>query len=156
MALFVGHSEAKIDGKHRLPVGSAFREQMEPEADGKDFIMILGPNKRLRLYPDRYFRRMLKKLKRSPLPTRDQAKLTLFFALARDLKPDAQGRVVIPQVLMDKANLDGEVTLIGNGDHIELWRRDDWSRLVEEGMDEYDENVFSMAERMMAVEDDED
>jgi MraZ protein len=37
---------------------------------------------------------------------------------------DKQGRILIPPVLRDKANLDKDITLLGVGDHIEIWNAD--------------------------------
>ena len=44
-------------------------------------------------------------MKRSPLPTRENRKTDLLFAMARLLKPDAQGRVVLPEVSVQRAEL---------------------------------------------------
>ena len=34
---------------------------------------------------------------------------------------DKQGRILLPQVLRDRAGLDTDITLLGVGDHIEIW-----------------------------------
>ena len=70
MALLIGEFETTIDAKHRLAIGSAFRDQISPEEDGENFIFILGPDRHLWLYPGRYYKRLLEALKRSPLTRR--------------------------------------------------------------------------------------
>src|SRR6056297_1508774 len=98
MATFVGEFEQSIDdAKHRLAICSALREQIDAEEDGKNFILVLGPDKHLWLYPDKYYRRLLASLKRSPLPDRQTRKIGLLFAMARVVKPDSQGRIVLPE-----------------------------------------------------------
>ncbi len=49
------------------------------------------------------------------------------FAGAVEAQVDEQGRVVIPQALKVYAGLDRKVSVIGAGDHIELWDVDRWT-----------------------------
>ena len=128
--LLIGEFELTIDAKHRLSIPSALRESIDPDHDGEDFILVLGAERHLCLYPGQYYRRMLGKLKRSPLPTRQQRKLDLFFAMARRLKPDSQGRVVLPEKSMQRAAVSNRVTLVGRLDHIEIWPREEWDTYV--------------------------
>jgi len=96
VALLIGEFEQTIDAKHRLAISSALREQIHPDEDGKQIILVLGPDRHLWLYPDLYYRRLVATLRRSPLPDRQTRRIDLLFAMARVLKPDAQGRVVLP------------------------------------------------------------
>lgn len=148
MALFVGEFEQVIDAKHRLAIGSALREQIVPEKDGGDFILVLGPDRHLWLYPDQYYRRLLATLRRSPLPSRERRKTDLFFAMARLLKPDGQGRVVLPEKSMKRAVIADHVTLVGNDDHIEIWPTDEWERRVESELDGYGEMLYEASDRL--------
>ncbi len=147
MAVFFGEFETRIDAKHRLAINAALREQVDPEEDGQSFILVLGPDKHLWLYPEKYYRRLLKNLRRSPFPDRQSRKIDLFFAMARVLKPDAQGRVVLPEKSMQRAKIGNEVTLVGVDDHIELWPSDDWDRHVEEALPSYGEMLYEAGEQ---------
>ncbi len=142
MALFVGEFNQAIDAKHRLAIPSALREQIDTDRDGRDFYLILGPDRHLWLYPDQEYRRLLTSLQPSPLPTRRNKKFDLLFALARVLKPDAQGRVVLPEKSMQRAIISDSITLVGKGDHIELWPTEDWERYVEQALPSYGEDVL--------------
>jgi MraZ protein len=150
MALFVGEFETRIDAKHRLAINAALREQIDPDEDGTSFILVLGPDRHLWLYPDQYYRRLLKSLRRSPLPDRQSRKIDLFFAMARVLKPDAQGRVVLPERSMQRADCDDEVTLVGMDDHIELWPSKQWEAHVSEALPSYGEMLYDAADRLNA------
>ena len=150
MALFVGEFEQTIDAKHRLAINAALREQIVPEEDGTNLILVLGPDRHLWLYPDLYYRRLLATLKRSPLPSREQRKIDLFFAMARILKADAQGRTVLPEKSMQRAVLDDRVTLVGINDHIEIWPTEEWERRVEEEMPSYGEILYEASDRLNA------
>ena len=148
MALLLGEFEQAIDAKHRLAVSSAFREQISPEEDGNNFVLVLGPDLHLWLYPDLYYRRLLASLKPSPLPDRHTRRIDLLFGMARLVKPDAQGRVVLPEKSMQRARVSDRVTLVGVFDHIEIWPTEDWERHVEQSLPSYGEELYDAADRV--------
>lgn len=152
MALFVGEFEQGIsEAKHRLAISSALREQIDPDQDGKNFILVLGPDRHLWLYPDAYYRRLLATMKHSPLPDRQSRRVHLLTAMARVLKADSQGRVVLPEKSMQRAVISEQVTLVGVFDHIEIWPRDEWERHVEEALPTYGEMLYEASERANAA-----
>jgi len=150
VALLIGEFEQTIDAKHRLAISSALREQIHPDEDGKQIILVLGPDRHLWLYPDLYYRRLVATLRRSPLPDRQTRRIDLLFAMARVLKPDAQGRVVLPEKLMARAVISQKVTLVGVLDHIEIWPTDQWERHVEEALPSYGEVLYEASDRIRA------
>lgn len=155
MALFVGEFEQTIDQvKHRLAISSALREQINGEEDGGNFILVLGPDRHLWLYPDDYYRRLLATMKHSPLPDRQSRRVHLLTAMARVLKTDSQGRVVLPEKSMRRAIIAEDVTLVGVFDHIEIWPTDEWERHVEEALPTYGEMLYETSERTGADGDD--
>jgi len=44
---------------------------------------------------------------------------------------DSQGRVVIPQPLVDYADLEDPTVIIGAGDHFEIWNKNKWEKYLE-------------------------
>jgi len=148
MALFVGEFDQTLDEKRRLAVPAALRDQIDPEADGEAFFLVLGADRHLWLYPDRYYRQLMATLKRSPLPTRSGRKTSLLFAMARQLKPDKQGRLVLPDKSLQRADVAAAVTLVGHDDHIEIWPRDQWEQFVAEQFPTYGETLLDMGESL--------
>ncbi len=148
MALLIGEFEQTIDAKRRLAISSALREQVSPDEDGSNFILVLGPDRHLWLYPDLYYRRLAATMKRSPLPDRQTRRIDLLFAMARVLKCDSQGRIVLPEKSMQRAVITDEVTLVGVFDHIEIWPREEWERHVEESLPQYGEVLYEASDRM--------
>ena len=148
MALFVGEFDQAIDDKRRLAIPAALRDQIDPAVDGEGFFLVLGGRRHLWMYPDGYYRHLCATLKRSPLPTRGGQKLGLFFAMARHLKPDKQGRVVLPDKSVRRAIIDEQVTLVGHDDHIEVWPRQQWEEFVQENLPTYDDALLEMGERL--------
>jgi MraZ protein len=135
--LFVGEFEQSIDAKKRLAIASALREGMDPEEDGENFYLVLGPDRHLWLYPDKYYRRLVSKIRRSALPKKQAAGLNMMLAMARVVKTDSQGRLVLPEKSMERAEVDKKVTLVGSGDHIEIWPSEAWEAQVAENLPAY-------------------
>ncbi|MFB3891903.1 MAG: division/cell wall cluster transcriptional repressor MraZ [Phycisphaerae bacterium] len=153
MALFVGEFETTIDSKHRLAINAALRETMVPDEDGEGFVLVLGPDRHLCLYPDKSYRKLLAQMGSSPLPTRSAKKIDLLFATARLLKMDSQGRIVLPEKSMARAVISDRVTLLGQNDHIEIWPTDEWEKHVAESLPGYGDNLFDAGERLSEKND---
>lgn len=47
---------------------------------------------------------------------------------AFEVEPDIQGRIIIPEVLSNHANLDKEVVFIGLSDRVEIWDKGIWEK----------------------------
>ncbi len=153
MPFFTGEHETTIGAKRRLPIASSLREEVMA-GEGRDFYMVLGPDRRLWLYPDEYYRTLASTMKRSVVPSvKSRGSLGLLTAMARLLKPDAQGRVVLPEKSLQRAGLTGtkEVTLVGEGDHIVLWTTDEWEEHVETSLVEYAAELDAAAAAMDAA-----
>ncbi len=51
-----------------------------------------------------------------------------FIGNAHECPFDKQGRVLIPPMLREAANLEKEIVLVGDLDHFEIWRKDTWEQ----------------------------
>ena len=60
----------------------------------------------------------------------DRGVLRKFMAFAAEVTPDQQGRVIIPQVLREHAQLGNEVVINGRLDRAEIWAKERWDALV--------------------------
>lgn len=72
--------------------------------------------------------------KQVSLPISDSKVRTLkryMFSTASDVELDAQGRFVIPQSLKEYAQIEGEMVVIGAGDHFEIWNNENWYKHLE-------------------------
>ncbi len=153
MALFVGEFDLVLDAKHRLAIPAALREQILPAEDGTNFYLVLGPDRHLWLYPDQYYRQLLSTVQRSPLPSRKAQRMDLLFALARMVKADSQGRVVLPEKSMQRATIGDNVTLVGKGDHVELWPTEEWEAYVAETLPRYGEDLLDAGDALSSAPD---
>ena len=119
----VGTEEATIDDKGRILMGKKKRERL-----GRDFTIGLGALGCLVAYPQPVWQRLLTEIfshDSTNLGRAQYSRLTL--GLAEDeLNFDAQGRVVVPRMLRDRAKLTDKVLLIGCGDRLEIWSKPEY------------------------------
>ncbi len=125
----VGTHELTVDNKNRLSIPFAIRRKLSDDQDGQSFYALPGRRRgTLALYPEKYYERL-----RSGLPADDNLSDGAYayrqFESSQTalLEPDAQGRVVLPERVLKRIGLEREVVLIAIGDHLELWRRDDFA-----------------------------
>ncbi len=111
----------KIDAKNRISVPATMRAGL-----GERFIVSYGDGKYLALYPkdewDAFIRSIHEKV-----PHRERKKLLRhFFANAEEMSLDAQGRLLLSDILRERAGLQdqAQATVLGNGKRIEIWNTD--------------------------------
>jgi len=131
MKALIGNYDARVDAKRRLAIAASIRDQIASE-DGENFVVVPDPGpeggreRYLWLFPDDYFRRLVAKMKRSELSPQDRRARDQWVAMAMIVKPDAQGRVVLPEKSLQSVVVAEQVTLSCSGDHVEVWPRKKW------------------------------
>lgn len=122
--MFRGSAPAKIDDKGRLKVPTQFRGGLE-EAYGRDVFVTSVQGDSALIYPlavwEEHEARILAKPSSTPAVRRYLQRVNYFGAEAT---LDTQGRLVIPQILRDKADMAGEVVVAGNLQHLVVWNRE--------------------------------
>jgi len=140
--LFTGEYEHTLDQKNRVSIPARFRQLLSPDSIGEKLYLILGANKKLWLYPDRYYEQLVDRHPAELIPDEKVLQFEqLTFGLARLLEFDNTGRVLIPEKMIRRAALGKEVVIIGVRDHLEIWNRGDWEEYVENGLSEYGETL---------------
>jgi MraZ protein len=131
-ALFLyGHYEVSVDSKNRMLVPAGIRRRIKSESHGHDFYLILGPNRRPWLYPDKFFEELHTQQQSDLTPGAEQTDYDrMTFAMAQLVELDSQGRVLIPVRSMAWMGLQGtkDFYLLGVRDHLELWDKADWEK----------------------------
>ena len=128
--MLLGSYPAKIDEKSRLRLPAKFRRDLPVE---NTYYVTSDDGKRAQIYPLPVWERFLRKFQETP--RMDPAKLkyqriTSYYGMLSEMDP--QGRVLIPQKLREKAQLSGDVIVIGNDDHLEVWNEQLMSKDVED------------------------
>jgi MraZ protein len=135
--VLTGRFDHVIDEKGRLAIPSQIRNQMNPETDGSGFYLV-SEDKYLQLIPEKLFEALASQHTTGLVLSEEEALASrALYSLSTKLDLDKQGRVMIPDGLMeDSENADllarktikREVTLVGNGDRIEIWNRAEYIR----------------------------
>lgn len=115
---FVGSYTHQVDDKGRVALPAAFRR----EAADQRFVLYQPFPPALTLYPESTWMGVEQRLRELQERNPDARLYVLsVMASAVEVSPDAQGRIVIPAKLKDAAQLEGQVTLVGAIDKVELW-----------------------------------
>ena len=134
--LLTGTFSRTLDDKKRLALPRRIREQLEnPEA----VFVTPGPDQSLWLYSQPALERLGEKLDQSPA-TDAEARVfrRLYFAQTEMVDLDSNGRILIPERLLEFAGLKHEVVLIGVRDHLELWDAERWQQYMKENAPRFD------------------
>ena len=136
--MFMGEYNHTIDAKGRLIIPSKFREAL-----GDTFVVTKGLDGCLFVYDYTEWTAFEEKLKSLPITNKDARKFTRFFlAGAAEVEVDKQGRILVPNVLREFAELNKDVVLIGVASRIEIWSKERF-----EGIASYDD-MDEIAEHM--------
>lgn len=115
-----GNYPAKVDEKGRLKIPSVFLQSLREF--GVDFYVTSENGDYLRIYPMKVWQEIEEKLARLSSHNRTKQKFltrTNYFGQVVEL--DGQGRVLIPGVLRETAQMKGEVDVLGNLNYLEVW-----------------------------------
>ena len=122
--VLMGHAPAKIDEKGRLKVPSNFRKIIE-DRYGLDLFITSTDGERALVYPLPVWYEFQSRL--AKVPSTSVAKVKLlervnYFGQVSTI--DAQGRVLVPAVLRNVAQIADDVVVIGNQDHLIVWNEE--------------------------------
>jgi len=99
------------------------------------------------LFPEDEWKVFEEKLKTLPLTNKDaRAFVRMFFAGATECVVDKQGRINIPNNLIEHSDINKDVMIIGVGQRIELWSKENWEKYNEPDNISYDDIAEKMAE----------
>ncbi len=120
--MFIGEYQHTLDVKGRMFVPSRFRDDL-----GDTFIVTLGLDNCLFVFPQEEFDRLKAKLDAVSITNKDARRFArFFFARASECEMDKQGRIMIPAILREYAGLTKDVTVVGVSNRVELWNSEAW------------------------------
>ncbi len=124
--MFRGFTPLTLDSKGRLAIPSRHRDALAQRCGGQ-LIATLDPGRCMLLYPLPDWEVLEQRINRMPSfhPVTRQLKLFLVGS-ATELEMDNAGRILLPAHLREKARLEREVVLVGQGNKFEIWNSQDW------------------------------
>lgn len=134
--LLTGTHPRTLDDKKRLTLPKRIREQV---GEVTQLFVTPGSDKSLWIYTQGELERLSAKLDQTPA-TDAEARVfrRLFFAQMEAVDLDRNGRVLIPDRLVQFAGLEHEVVLLGVRDHLELWGAQHWKSYFDQHSPEFD------------------
>lgn len=119
----MGEYSHTIDAKGRVIVPAKFREEL-----GEGSVITKGLDGCLFVYPKEEWQKFEEKLRQLPLNQQNARKITRFFlAGATGCEIDKQGRVLLPAVLREFAELEKDVVMVGIMNRVEIWSKERWN-----------------------------
>ncbi len=139
--MFMGEYNHTIDAKGRLIVPSKFREAL-----GDTFVVTKGLDGCLFVYDNKEWNAFEEKLKSLPLTNKEARQFARFFlAGAAEVEVDKQGRILVPNILREFAQISKDVVLIGVASRIEIWSKERFEGIASfEDMDEIAEHMAEL------------
>ncbi len=120
---FRGTYEHSLDAKNRLTIPSKFREQLAGR-----LVVAQAIKPCVAIMTEEAFENFTESFLKDLNPLSEEAeRLSHYFnAGSFDGELDKAGRVMVPPPLIEFAGLAKDVTVIGNGDRLELWNNLRW------------------------------
>ena len=115
-----GTYQARVDDKGRVKIPAAFLEELREY--GNKFYVTSETGEFARVYPMNAWNEIEAKLEK--LPSYNRAKqrfLTQTNYYGQMVELDAQGRILVPPILREAASTKGDVFVMGNLDHLQIW-----------------------------------
>lgn len=118
----IGCYNHTIDSKNRLFLPAKLRDYL-----GSTVILTRGLRNRLYMYTSEGWENFISKIDNdSDFVSNDE---TLYFlGNAQEVDVDSQGRVTVPQTLRSFFGIGKDVTIVGAGNKLEIWKTEDWEK----------------------------
>ncbi len=148
-SMFLGSFTYSIDSKGRISIPAKLRKYVKPEANDT-FVMTRGASQCIEIYPmDKWKELVEGKLTKLNTFDPENAKfLRMFLQLASEDQLDSQARLLIPQNLIDYAEIKKDVFVLGAMNRIELWNPE----IYQKYLDEQEESFGDIAQKVMKLE----
>jgi MraZ protein len=128
--VFRGNNPAKVDDKGRLKIPSAFKALLEA-ANVTTFYITSTDGKSAEIWPLPEWEKKEKLLAEySTMDVAVQKYLNLTSYYGQQVDMDSQSRVVLPQILRDKARLNAEVVVLGKLVYLDVQNEKEFEQRV--------------------------
>ena len=129
--MFRGNHPTRVDEKGRLKLPAEFKRLVD-EQYGTQFYITSKDGRRAEIYPLAEWQKIEEKL--AQIPSLNPAKKKFLDRVnyyGQMSEMDAQGRVLLPQILRETAKLGGEVVVFGVQTYLEVANHDEFKQQMD-------------------------
>lgn len=139
--MFMSEYRHTVDTKGRLIIPAKLRDDL-----GEEFVLTRGLDGCLFVFPEKEWQKFQQQLLELPITVnRNARKYVRFFVTgAVRTQLDRQGRMLIPQVLREYADIEKDAVITGNIDKLEIWSKSRWDEM--NSFDDMDEIAGELQE----------
>src|SRR6202008_937721 len=125
---FRGSFDHTLDDRGRVAIPAKYRAEFPNNLA----VITPSPEGCPRAFPEAAFHEEVAEIASMPATTLEgRRRRRAFSPQAFDAELDRQGRILIPAQLRTMAGLDGNVTIVGNHESLEIWDPGRWQREME-------------------------
>jgi MraZ protein len=117
--MFRGNHPTRVDEKGRLKIPAEFKRRVD-EVYGPQFFITSKDGERAEIYPLKEWERIEDALAKAPSSAAKKKLMDVTNFYGQVVEMDNQGRVLIPQGLREKAQLKGDVAVIGQHQRLDV------------------------------------
>lgn len=138
--MFLGSFKYSIDSKGRISIPAKLRKFVDPKSNDT-FVMTRGTANCIDIYPMNFWEELVQsKLNQlNSFEPKEAMFLRMFLQQAAEDKLDSQSRLLIPKTLIDYANINKEVLILGAIKKIEIWNPNNYEDYLKTSELSYEE-----------------
>lgn len=150
--MFRGITTITLDNKGRMAMPARYRTRLQEMAQGQLILTIDTQEKCLLLYPLPEWELIEQKIEALPSFHKASRRIQrLLIGHATELELDSSGRLLLPPLLREFANIDKQVMMIGQGRKFEIWSEIDWQEGRKNWLVEDDDNEGEMPPELQSL-----
>ena len=140
--MFLGEYRHSIDNKGRLFIPSRFRR-----GENQRFFVNLGLDGCLSVFTEEGWSTQQARINEMDMMKKDARDFKrIYFSKAAETVCDKQGRINLPDRLLEEVHLGKEVVVVGVSDHFEIWDTARWDEYQRETSKRYEEIAENLAQ----------
>jgi len=145
--VFYGEFRHTLDEKNRLSIPAKLRALLTGP-DDECFYVTRGMDRYVLVCTRQVWHKMERTFCDHPITNPAARRFRrIFYSGAQETTFDKQGRIALPQNLIDYAGLKRDVVLAGTSDGIEVWDAETWDAQLQEGLRTFDETARELSKQ---------
>lgn len=145
MTTFLASYTNGIDKKGRVSVPASFRAELASQS--RQVIVVFASPDEPFLYAWGYddFLKFAEGIKKLPPMSKERQRLgRSILAAARPLPIDGDGRIVVPEHFVGKAELDSKAMFAGQGDYFTIWNPETYESQIGDDLPYYEQDLEAL------------